>query len=61
MHRIVYIDGELADMLGGQYLKELAIKMATDARVAAVDILTHGESKYHANQRISGAPARAKD
>lgn len=61
MHRIVYVDGELADHLGKQYLQELAAKLATDAKVTAVDILTHGESKYHVNSRVTGTPAKAKD
>lgn len=57
MHRIIYIDGDLADKLGNQYLKKLAAELAVAARVP-VDILTHGESLYHADRRVSGMPTK---
>lgn len=56
MHRIIYIDGELADMLGNNYLKALAIRIATDAK-APVDIITHGKSQYHSDRRVTGVPS----
>lgn len=52
---IVYIDGKLADMIGKRVLREIWQIIANCAR-ESVDIITHGESKYHGDARLTLEP-----
>lgn len=55
MHKIIYVDGTLADNIGTIGLQALADVAAKTAE-KPVTVLTHGHSRHHANQRIVGLP-----
>ncbi|GAB7002485.1 MULTISPECIES: hypothetical protein [Bacteria] len=54
MNPTVYIDGRLADHIGAIGLREIANRVSTLA-LQPVDVMTHGESRYHSDKRITGA------
>ena len=59
MNPIVYIDGKLADAMGGMFLRALGQSIA-DSLNLRVDIMTHGPSEYHSDKRITCKPAKSQ-
>lgn len=59
MNRIVYIDGGIADGIGSGGLELIAAILA-GINGTAVDVLTHGGSKFHETRRITGRPGNRR-
>jgi hypothetical protein len=55
MHKLIYIDGQLADALGRVNLQMIADRIAFTVQ-QPVDLMTHGDSEFHGDRRFTGRP-----